>query len=199
MTTDITSNTTQYDSIATHFSKTRYKIWHGVRNFLNSIKEGSMILDAGCGNGKNMLETNHIFYGFDISDELLVIAKNKTEDKKNVIEIKKGSITSIAYPSHMFDAIISIAVIHHLDSYNYRVNAIKELIRVCKPSGKIMLSVWQVEDNIIYDKGLPYDNSSDTHDKLIPWKDTSGRIIANRYYHFFTFDEINTIMKNILC
>lgn len=43
-----------YENIADHFSDTRYKPWPKVSSFLSSLPAGSVILDVGCGNGKNM-------------------------------------------------------------------------------------------------------------------------------------------------
>lgn len=41
-----------YEKIAPHFSKTRYKPWPKVDEFMNSLDSGSIVLDVGCGNGK---------------------------------------------------------------------------------------------------------------------------------------------------
>ena len=41
-----------YEKIAPHFSNTRYKPWPRVEQFLNSLPQGSIVLDVGCGNGK---------------------------------------------------------------------------------------------------------------------------------------------------
>ena len=41
-----------YDKIAPHFSHTRYKPWPKIEGFLNSLDEGSLVADVGCGNGK---------------------------------------------------------------------------------------------------------------------------------------------------
>jgi tRNA (uracil-5-)-methyltransferase TRM9 len=43
-----------YNTIAPHFSRTRYKPWPIVERFLISRKPGSLGLDVGCGNGKNL-------------------------------------------------------------------------------------------------------------------------------------------------
>jgi len=44
-----------YDEIAAHFSATRYKAWPVVDGFVRGMPEGSLGVDIGCGNGKNML------------------------------------------------------------------------------------------------------------------------------------------------
>ena len=171
-----------YNLNAKDFSRTRYKIWNSVKSFLNSIDENSLILDAGCGNGKNMLETKHNFIGLDNSIQLLNIVKTKTNN--NLI---LGSITDIPFTDNYFDAIICIAVIHHIQLEKDRYKAIDELIRVCKIGGKILITVWQLENNNVYNNGIKLENKND---RLIKWGKNSFR-----YYHFFDREEIDKIIE----
>jgi alkylated DNA repair protein alkB family protein 8 len=62
-----------YNQIAKDFDRTRYNHWGSVKRFINSLPSNSLILDAGCGNGKNMLFENMQFIGCDISEELVKI------------------------------------------------------------------------------------------------------------------------------
>jgi ubiquinone/menaquinone biosynthesis C-methylase UbiE len=41
-----------YEKIAPHFSNTRYKPWPKIKAYLDSLPEGSLNADIGCGNGK---------------------------------------------------------------------------------------------------------------------------------------------------
>lgn len=50
-----------YDKIAEHFTKTRYRIWPGVEEFLKQTSPLDTVLDVGCGNGKNILTHDNIF------------------------------------------------------------------------------------------------------------------------------------------
>ncbi|XP_048837513.1 LOW QUALITY PROTEIN: alkylated DNA repair protein alkB homolog 8 [Brienomyrus brachyistius] len=47
--------------------------------------------------------------------------------------------------SSVCDACISIAVIHHFSTQERRLSAIKELIRLLKPGGRALISVWALE------------------------------------------------------
>lgn len=71
----------QYNIISNEFDNSRVRIWNTVKNFLQHIDiNNNKLLDAGCGNGKNMIYANNIGYdtiGFDISNELLNICKKK--------------------------------------------------------------------------------------------------------------------------
>ena len=71
--------------------------------------------------------------------------------------------------------------------------AIKELIRVTKKKGKILISVWEAHGK--YDKG----------DNFVKWtlqkkynKKQSKDTILNRYYYMYDSQELyNDILKNI--
>ena len=118
-----------YNSNSKRFSQTRYSVWESVKNFNNLIKSKSKILDAGCGNGKNMIyfkKNGHTFKGIDFSDSLLKICKAKDLDVLN------SDIRSLPFENNTFDNTISIAVIHHLSNNNDRIKAIEELLRVTK-------------------------------------------------------------------
>lgn len=186
-----------YNAIAKQFSQTRYKMWPGVKNFLKQIPETSYILDAGCGNGKNMMETNHIFYGIDNSSELLSEAKQLTKNKTNIVGLDKMSILDISkFEDNTFDSVICIAVIHHLETVFSRINAIVELIRVCKPNGSVLFTVWKQENNTVFTNGSDA-KTGITGDKIILWKDKVNNKIYNRFYHFFSYLEVIELIKII--
>ena len=66
-----------YNNIADHFNVTRVNKWHWVENFLNNLKEGTLVLDIGCGNGRNMNHKNLNFIGIDNCENFVKICKEK--------------------------------------------------------------------------------------------------------------------------
>ncbi|XP_065847105.1 tRNA (carboxymethyluridine(34)-5-O)-methyltransferase [Euphorbia lathyris] len=129
-----------YDAIAPHFSSTRFAKWPKVATFLNSLHKGSLILDAGCGNGKYLgLNPDCFFIGCDISEPLIKICA----DRGN--EVLVGDAVNLPYRTGFGDAAISIAVLHHLSTENRRKKAIEELVRVVKKGGLVLITVWAVE------------------------------------------------------
>ena len=65
-----------YDKIAPHFSHTRYKPWPKIEQFLNTLPEGSLVYDVGCGNGKYMgVNPGLYMLGTDRSIGLLTTAQ----------------------------------------------------------------------------------------------------------------------------
>ncbi len=172
-----------YDTIATHFDNTRYRPWTCVENFLDTVPQGSSIGDIGCGNGKNMLyKKDCLNYGCDFSNQLVNICV-----KKN-LNVIYGDVLNIPYRTESFDYTICIAVIHHLSTVEKRVKAIKELQRVTKKGGKILILVWAFEQE---------DNSKrhfKRQDNFVDWKDKQQNLLGKRYYYVFKKNELESLV-----
>ncbi|KAF8023493.1 hypothetical protein BT93_F0871 [Corymbia citriodora subsp. variegata] len=129
-----------YDAIAPHFSSTRFAKWPKVATFLKTLPLGSLILDAGCGNGKYLgLNPDCYFIGCDISAPLIKICADREH------EVLVADAVNLPYRTGFGDAAISIAVLHHLSTENRRRRAIEELVRVVKKGGLVLITVWAVE------------------------------------------------------
>lgn len=141
-----------YDAIAPHFSSTRFAKWPKVAGFLDSLKPGSVVLDAGCGNGKYLGFNPECFYvGCDISLPLVEICAGRGH------EVFVADAVNMPYRENVGDAAISIAVLHHLSTEDRRMKAIEELIRVVKRGGLVLITVWAVEqeDKSLLNKWTP--------------------------------------------
>ncbi len=70
-----------YDAIAEHFDITRYKPWPETIKFADKLEPGSVVLDMGCGNGRNlrfMVSKGMRVLGIDISTGQLELARTRT-------------------------------------------------------------------------------------------------------------------------
>lgn len=135
-----------YDAIAPHFSATRFAKWPKVSDFLKSLPNGSLVLDAGCGNGKYLgLNPDSFFIGCDISAPLIKICADREH------EVLVADAVNLPYRTGFGDAAISIAVLHHLSTESRRRKAIEELVRSVKKGGLVLITVWAVEQE---DKSL---------------------------------------------
>lgn len=110
-----------------------------LKSHLDSLAQGA-ILEAGCGSGAflNVLGRkylNHSFIGIDISDERVAQANTKVADINNA-EASRGSIYKLPFPDNYFDFIFSRFLYEYLQE---PLIATRELFRVCKPGGKLLL------------------------------------------------------------
>ncbi len=93
------------------------------------------ILDVGCGKGrylKNLIEDEpeHSYFAVDLSEAVM---KYITIDQ---VYKKQGILTNIPYPDHYFDITYTCEALEHAIDIK---SAIKELARVTKPGGKIIV------------------------------------------------------------
>ncbi|XP_075957015.1 putative tRNA methyltransferase 9B [Anarhichas minor] len=129
-----------YDKIAPYFNDSRYKAWPKVRQFLLDLQPGSIVADIGCGNGKYLHINKEVFkLGCDVCHPLVDFAWSQGH------EVQMCDGLHLPYRDGCFDAVLSIAVIHHLSTKERRIRAIKEMARTLRVGGRIMIYVWAME------------------------------------------------------
>lgn len=173
-----------YENICNHFSNTRLYKWSWVDEFLESLKENNLVYDIGCGNGRNMNydKKNLKFIGLDNCENFVKICKNKN------LNVVNGNIIDIPFKKHTADAIICIAVFHHLSNQNNRLLALLEMKRLLKQDGKILLSVWSINQ-----PKKTRRNFNSYGNNIVLWNNT-GRIYE-RYYYIFKLTELKDIFN----
>jgi ubiquinone/menaquinone biosynthesis C-methylase UbiE len=188
-----------YSKIASDFDRTRVNNWRYVEEFIQEtpVDPNIKIADIGMGNGKYMLLRKDQFYGCDMCQELVDICVAKG------LNAVRGDIMKIPFDIESFDKVICIAVLHHLSSEERRLDAIKELIRITKKDGKILITVWACEDEGEANKKkksfiqFPEKSVNMTEqDVSVPWKKFDEHM-GDRYYHLFKEKELFDLCKKI--
>jgi alkylated DNA repair protein alkB family protein 8 len=166
-------------------------MWPEVVKFLDSLPSGSLIADIGCGNGKYLeyRTAECIMVACDTSAELLKIAR---ERRAGCRSFSLGNMLALPYRTGLFDAVINIAVVHHISSRERRIAAVKELLRIVQPGGKVCISVWADEQVKKTKWQLCNTNNSNT-DYMIPFDKRNGEVIM-RYYHLFTEADFKAVL-----
>jgi SAM-dependent methyltransferase len=182
-----------YNMIAEEFDLYRVKVWPCVTRFLENFNSDHLLLDIGCGNGKNIIGNSHLkFKGIDFSDKLVDICKSKGLD---VIE---ASMTNIPFNDCMFDGFIAVASYHHLNNDLDRMCALNSMYRVLRPGGRGLIVVWAEERDMLTKFNFIRDPSKVTSlygfDEMVLWKSKSG-VEYNRYYHIYGKNDLAEEVK----
>lgn len=78
----------------------------------------------------------HLQIGCDRSEGLLKVCRERQ------FQVFQCDCLAVPIRSNSIDGAISIAVIHHLASEERRLNAITEMARILRPSGRALIYVW---------------------------------------------------------
>lgn len=200
-TTEIIHKTQEdYNRIAKYFSDTRQRLWTELEWLKKFVKNGQNILDWGCGNGRLifLLKGKKVHYfGTDQSNGLLKIARKnfKKEIKEGWVKFYSTAKKKKKFSQNFFDLIFMIASFHHLPDKQSRLELLGDVYQQLKSSGKLIITVWNLESDWAKKK---MDNSWEKigeNDFLIPWKNPQGEVIANRYYHHFSKEELVGLLK----
>ena len=177
-----------------------------VAEFLNSLEKDSYVLDIGCGNGKYLsVNENLQTFGTDRSGNLLSIAKEKNLNSQFFI----ADSLKLPIKSESFDAAISIAVIHHFSNELLRIQALKEIFRIVRRGGLVLVYVWAMEQKekkfTEQDNFVPWhlQNKYENESKVETLQNGPNIIqdkkidctVYQRYYHVFIKGELEELIN----
>jgi 2-polyprenyl-3-methyl-5-hydroxy-6-metoxy-1,4-benzoquinol methylase len=164
------------------------------------------LLEVGCGQGTTSVRLGKIGYDvscFDISEENIKITKNNAKhyDLENKISASIQTAENLNYKSGIFDIIIGIDILHHIDIKK----SIREFHRVLKKDGiaifrehteaflfewirntKIMTQLFP--KNISFEKHITEDERKLNKDDLLKIKAIFPDISLKRFVLFSRFD-----------
>ncbi|MCK5637599.1 MAG: class I SAM-dependent methyltransferase [Flavobacteriaceae bacterium] len=105
-----------------------------------------VILDVGCGNGRNLkwfYNNDYTIYGVDLIAKRLDKAKKQYSKQKEHFSIQ--NIMDLNFEKEKFDHIICNAILHFANSKQDFILMITELLRVLKPNGTIFIRMATIE------------------------------------------------------
>ncbi len=132
------------------------------------IKEGELILDAGCGIGRhswNLIKGNHRVVSIDLDLEALtenygfMKYMDTIGETRGTFCVIMGNVQVLPFSDATFDRVICSEVLEHVDDY---FEAMSELVRVLKPGGTMGISVptwitevfyWRLDKNYSHPGG----------------------------------------------
>ncbi len=111
--------------------------------YLRWVKRDDEVLDIGCGNGQHSLKIASkvkAVIGFDVDETQLGLARAAAARTgvKNVKFENRSATESFPYKLEQFDCVLFLGVLEHLTG---RGKVLREVWRVLKPSGRLLLGV----------------------------------------------------------
>jgi SAM-dependent methyltransferase len=162
-------STSHFDEIATAYDQSLPA--HVVEHYLSKRTRFVLeycprgrVLDVGCGTG--LLATRLAGAGYDVTgvdptEGMLEVLRARATEVDGV----HGSGTALPFADDTFDLVLSVAVMHHIADPDEVHRALAEMVRVAKPSGRILL--WDHNPRNPYWKSLMARVPQDTGDERL--------------------------------
>jgi SAM-dependent methyltransferase len=112
------------------------------------LRSGQRVLDVAAGNGNATLAAARRFadvVSTDYVGELLERGRERATAERLPVAFQEADAENLPFPKHSFDVVLSTFGVMFTPNQE---KAAKELLRVCKPGGKIGLANWTPESFI---------------------------------------------------
>lgn len=136
-------------------------------------QHGGKVLDVGCGPGvmaQEIVDRGCTFFGVDPSQKMLEICRRQFATDARM-QFLRGDATSLAFADEAFDAVLCMGVI---DAVPDRRQAIREMLRVLRPGGTLVITFTNVTSPYSWWKKYIY------YPAVIQYQALRGHAIARR-------------------
>ncbi len=193
-----------YESEGNAFGHTRHHVWELMLDFMDRLKPGQTLVDVGAGNARllDVVPEGVEYIGIEPSGSLREFAIRRLENHKRS-KMLAGEFPKLDLQDNIADAVTCVAVLHHVPSDLERQESIKELHKILKPGGQLILSVWNLRSKRFLSwemikrawLRIPGFEGGDRGDLYYIWK--AGKTPKNRYVHAFTLKEFKSLFNEI--
>jgi SAM-dependent methyltransferase len=109
------------------------------------VDEGTELLDVACGTGNALIpaaERGAVATGLDITPKLLEVARERAREAGLEVELIEGDAEDLPFADDSFDRVTSLFGAMFAPDHE---KAAAELLRVCRPGGKVGVCAWTPE------------------------------------------------------
>jgi SAM-dependent methyltransferase len=103
-----------------------------------SPNQSMSLLDVGCGRGavlRNLTDKFDKVVGVDISSCNL----DRLQQDLGPVEVHQASAHDLPFPDDSYDRVLLYGVLHYMPNWELASSVVRELIRVCKPGGIVLV------------------------------------------------------------
>jgi len=155
-----------------------------VKEFLKMVKrhkQRGAVLDLGCGDGRNAIFfARHSFEGHGVDSHPESIKRARAQASRTGVSesthFRVGNVFQLPYPERFFDIAIDFGCLHHIHKNEWD-RYLQSIIRVLKPDGFYLLTVYSIRD------------------KHVPGRKRQYVVHQGHYDYFFTKKEIRDLFE----
>lgn len=129
--------------------KPREVFWKKALDTLQ-IKAGEKALDVGCGQGLFLARLTKTYkvkgVGIDVSDKSIEFAKKHYVGKN--LSYRVADATKLPFSNNFFNVVVSLDTLEHIEDQK---RTVKEMIRVLKPGGNLLIYTMSKNDKFTLD------------------------------------------------
>ncbi len=200
-----------YATVADEFDRTRQGLPAGMLTLAQMLRDllpqPARVLDAGCGNGRfaRALAERGVaaaYTGIDRDERLLALAAEQTAALPGVAcrfvcaDLAQSSWHDAVIDAP-YDAVVSLAVLHHFPGRALRQRIVSELSSLLAPDGVLALSTWQflasarlAQRTLGWEMVGLHESDVEPGDALLPWHQG---VHAVRYVHQLDLAEVEQL------
>ena len=129
----------------------RFAIWPEVRAFIAALPSGAVVADVGCGNGKYFgVRSDVAVLGSDRSTGLVSVAMRAAQHQQErgghvAADVLVADGFALPYRAGSVDAVLCIAVLHHVSSNARRLRFLRSVRDLLRPGGRAIVTVWATQ------------------------------------------------------
>jgi SAM-dependent methyltransferase len=125
-----------------------YADMHVLEQFMKGLfRVGSTLLDAGCGEGRNLhlfVDSGVRYFGLDTDRRALKMARTYLRSTDSTFDdelLQRGRLSNNHFPDACFDAVLLISVLHHCADIQEFRQELTGLKRILKPGGTVIIKM----------------------------------------------------------